>query len=538
MRRTGYLILVSGLIGLGSTSCGTFADDCFNGAECSGVFGSGGSSTTSTTTTSTTVSSTSTGVAPGCDPTDKTFVSDACGVFVAVAGTGAGKGTQADPMATLTLAIDAAITSKKNVVFACADNFTEQVKIAGAVAIYGGFDCSTPTWTPKMGGTTTLNGLADSVALTIDTSEHVSLDSVDVIAPAAVAPSASSIAVLVNLAVADFTNCKFTSNDGKDGTKGAAIAPDPKLDGIKGLVGADVCASGSHKGGVEQTNTCASGGVSASGKGGDGGVVTGALPSPAGDGTAGTPSDVTMVGGGGLGEGSPGAVVCAQGQDGAKGAVGADAMGAAALGALTKSGYQGTAGVVGETGRPGQGGGGGGGSKGGKAAVACGVAAADDYIGSSGGSGGTGGCGGLGGAGGLPGGSSIALVSLGATVTLTTVTLTPGKGGNGGDGGPGQNGGAQGPKGSGGMASGVILAGCDGGKGGLGGNGGPGAGGQGGHSLGIAYMGTLPAGKPVLPMKPTPGAGGAAGPNAKDPAVGKGPSGNSTTPTSFVLQFK
>ena len=272
MRRTRYLILVSGLIGLGSASCGTFANDCFNGAECSGVFGSGGSSSSTTTTTSSAMSSTSTGVAPGCDPTDPTFVSDACGVFVSAAGKEGATGTMADPIAKLTPAIAAAISSKKNVVFACAEAFTEQAKITGAVAIYGGRDCATPTWAPKAGAATTLTGLADSVALTIDTSEHVSLDSFDVVAPAAKAPSASSIAVLVNLAVADFTNCKLTSNDGNDGIAGAVIPPSMALDGLKGMTGADVCAGGSHKGALEQMNTCASGGATASGKGGDGGA--------------------------------------------------------------------------------------------------------------------------------------------------------------------------------------------------------------------------------------------------------------------------
>jgi hypothetical protein len=84
MRRRRYLILASVLSGLGSAGCGTFAEECFNGAECSGVFGSGGASAT---TSSTMTSSTGTGgTTSGCDPTDSTFVSDACGVFVALEG--------------------------------------------------------------------------------------------------------------------------------------------------------------------------------------------------------------------------------------------------------------------------------------------------------------------------------------------------------------------------------------------------------------------------------------------------------------------
>lgn len=505
----------------------------------SGTTGAGGGASTSTTSTSGSSGSSGTGgTAPGCDPTESTFVSEMCGVFVAASGKTGATGTRTDPYPTLTEGIAEAVKTNKYV-FACADTFNEQVTIKTGLALYGGREDCMKGWALKAGGATTISGPVDKIALTIDTPGSVTIENVDVVAPNAVAASASSIAVLVtNSAVAEFTNCNFTSHDAMKGDNGAPIAADPALDGTAGSIGKTVCSGGAtHPGAPASVKTCG-GDTSTGGKGGDG---TAPAAMSGGNGTDGTVSDAAGTGTHGNGQT---VAACTSGGQGGDGASGTDGLGASGLGVISASGYVGVSGGTGGTGTPGVGGGGGGGSKGTTVPIAnaCGNAGLTDYFGASGGSGGSGGCGGKAGNAGAAGGSSIALLMVDAAkVTLTGVTLTPGKGGPGGVGGQGQLGGAQGGIGLGGDANngGGLKAGCAGGLGGSGGIGGPGGGGQGGHSLGLAYKGPAPTGMPTYPkIPPQAGAGGLAGPGAKNPAAGKGVDGNSMDPTSYSLEFK
>lgn len=546
MRNMRWSMAASGLVVFGalgwvmgcSASSGEDLTDPKLGSNAKPTSGSSSSSGGggSPSTTSGSGSSGTGGVAPGCDPTDSTFVSDMCGVFVALAGKTGAAGTMTDPLPSLTEGIDAAVKANKYV-FACADTFNEQVKIKTGLNLFGGREDCMKGWALKAGGATTISGPVDKIALTIDTPGQVTLENVDVVAPAGTKVSKSSIAVLVSQAEADFKNCNFTSNDAFAGDDGAMIAYDMQLDGTPGLSGKAVCAPGNHPGGVAVVKSC--GGVmSTGGKGGNGGAPGGAAGGNAADGMV---SDAAGVGTHGNGEG---ALACTPGGQGGPGSKGMDGAGATGIGSISMSGYLGASGLAGGAGKPGVGGGGGGGSKGTLIPIitACSITDPTDYFGASGGSGGSGGCGGMAGNVGGPGGSSIALLVLAAkSVKFDTVTLTPGKGGAGGMGGSGQLGGAQGAFGIGGDATngGNLAVGCPSGAGGSGGAGGPGGGGQGGHSLGLASKkGTMLPGMPTYPKTPPqPGAGGLAGSPANDPAVGKGVAGNSTAPTAFVLEF-
>lgn len=521
MRRTGYLIFVSGLIGLGSTSCGTFADECFNGADCSGVFGSGGSSTTTTTTTTTsTMSSTSTGVIPGCDgeltdgmtgAENKGLISDICGVFVqADATVTPSKGTQASPYTSLQTAI--AKAGGRNVYVCTSAPVVEAVTIQGGVTVYGGLDCKAG-WKYDKSARSQVEAPEEAIAVTI-LAKGVSLNNLGIKAGKAKAAGSSAIAVLASGAEAELVSCLIEAGPGvagADGTAGGPItggAVDPAAAGTMGTSGKNACIDidgtpgpdTSIPGGIGPMTTC---GLDSS-VGGDGGS---GKPTA---GTAGTPGLTGAAGAAGAGEPASGVWGCGNATlngTGAGGEGGIDADGGTAgkgKGTLSLAGYLGASGGTGLSGVHGQGGGGGGGTKGGL--ICSGVSGA----GASGGSGGSGGCGGAAGRGGGAGGSSIAVASVGATLTLTDCSLKSGKGGNGGKGGDLQPGGAGGDTGKGGMGMGGSKAACDGGKGGQGGNGSPGGGGQGGHSLTIAYLGT-PVSK-IGKMDMIPGTAGVGGP--------------------------
>ncbi len=324
---------------------------------------------------------------PGCLPTEPTFVSDMCGVFVAAAGKDGAAGTMTDPLPSLQTGIEAAIASNKYV-FACADTFNEQVVIKNGVAIYGGREDCTKNWTLKADGATTVNGPVDTTALIIDTPQHVTLENVDVVAPVATVASKSSIAVLVSQVKAEFKNCKFTSQDAFKGDDGAMVASDSTLNGTPGSPGKAVCAAGNHPGGAAAVKLCG-GATSTGGKGGDG-ASPGAMSGGNGaDGTLTNPA-----GTGGHGNGQTSAATCTSGKDGGDGANGADGAGAIGIGSITAAGYAGSSGGTGGSGMPGIGGGGGGGSKGTSAPLtaACNISDPTDYYGASGGSGGAGGC--------------------------------------------------------------------------------------------------------------------------------------------------
>jgi hypothetical protein len=461
------------------------------------------------------------------DPTtDAAIVSDACGVFVSASASPGGNGKQATPFQTFA---EAAATKPARV-FACGGSYTEtvQVSFAGGVELYGGFTgCTGTRWTWSTSASAQITTAANAPGVVLDGGANV-FENVSVTAPGATAAGGSSIALVVNGGSFAMTSGALTAGDAQDGTAGVTMADDPTLDGTVGANGANACDPGTHSGPIGMTNTCATGGSSAAGNGGDGGQIVSNMLLPAGSGTNGSPPNASQPtkgqGGTGEGQGTPGATSCNDGTSGASGSPGGSGNGAAGIGTLTTSGYVGAGGKDGGNGAPGEAGGGGGGAEGALSA-SCG-AGPISVLGASGGAGGTGGCGGNAGGGGGAGGSSIALLVLDTKVTLANVMLTAGKGGNGGGGGTGQNGGQGGKGGSNGNGAGTANPSCRGGDGGQGGLGGPGGGGQGGHSLGIAFQGTTtPAGGTFTIQMTNAGSGGMGGTSNTTANMGQGASG-------------
>jgi hypothetical protein len=522
MRRTRYLILASGLIGLGSASCGTFAEECFNGVECSGVFGSGGAGATTSstmTTASSTMTSTSTGMDPDCvgeiveglsDAESKRLISDKCGVFVQADATGGVEdGTQAAPYRSLQNAIDKAGNKR---VYACSSSkmpYAEAVTVAAPLEVYGGFECG-QGWVWKAATRSLITGAAQKVSLTLTaSSEGAKIVGFKITSANATGKGESSVAVAVDDIDATLEECDVQAGDGAVGND-AAAPPGLALKGadappaVPGAMNACI-NPGSVMGGAPGMTTCDDG-PTAGGTGGKGGIA-GFNNGDGSIGAPGAPVDV-MTGIGGPGQNS--ANLCGPGTVGKPGVPGIPGKAGASPGALTLSGPMSTPGADGTDGTSGskaQGGGGGGAAKMGKFCTGN-----VDGNGASGGGGGAGGCGGKGGGGGKAGGSSIAIISLGTKLVLTSVTLKSGKGGDGGKGASGQTGGKVGKGGDGGDASGMApsMPGCKGGDGGLGGAGGPGGGGRGGHSIGLAVLGTsVVAASTFTPGMP--GGGGLAG---------------------------
>lgn len=449
------------VVGLGCAS--TLAIGCFDlGDDCAYLL---------TCTSSTSTSSSSSGTGVNCDPL-KGAVDGNCGVFVSSSkgddGNGDDKllGTPDKPFKTLSTAIARAGSGR---VYACGEGFTEAVKLAEGVTLYGALDCDNG-WTYDAMKKTVLTAAPDAIPLVLaSTATGAEVFDFAISSQAATKSGGSSIAVLVDHATATFTRCDLVAGDAVGGAAGAsggeqANQADP------GVKGDDAGTSGPLGGGAGASNAMCS---LKGGNGGDGGLI------PSADGSDGTQGDGTQGGTKGAGQTMMGA--CTNGGNGDLGTAGDPGLVTPGFGSVNASGYQGVDGQDGGDGGNGKSGGGGGGSK-----------ATVTAHGAGGGGGGAGGCGGKKGTAGKAGGSSIALVSINATVTLAVCTLAAGAAGDGGAGGDGQFGQLGGDVGSGGKGGSGAAAGCNGGKGGDGGNGGNGSGGLGGHSLGIALTGNAP----------------------------------------------
>ncbi|HTN91394.1 MAG TPA: hypothetical protein VL242_47325 [Sorangium sp.] len=293
-------------------------------------------------------------------------------------------------------------------------------------------------------------------------------------------PGGSSIPIYLRTgSEIEVIDSRIVAGDGADGEPGAPAESAAAADGAPGRPGADACTVDATAGTPAVTTECDDG-SSVSGEGGLG------LADRGSDGGYGEPlPDPNPTGAGAGGLGQQGSTACSDGQRGLDGPTGAQGQGARLPGVVVWGRTLGK-GQDGQFGRPGQGGGGGGGSRGGP--VACGAGPAG---GAFGGSGGSGGCGGKPGKGGFAGGASIGISTRGAKVAVRASTIETGRGGRGGAGGAGLPGGSGAPGGDGGRAVPDTLPGCRGGDGGNGGPGGGGGGGLGGHSVAIAYLGTV-----------------------------------------------
>ncbi|WP_437976411.1 PGRS family protein [Sorangium sp. So ce295] len=455
------------------------------------------------------------GTPEGCIPSESTSsVSDTCGVFVSASGDDAGDGTKAEPVKTLSAAIERA-ADKGGAVYACAEEFAEAVEVPAGMGLFGGLDCANGwRWIGETAKTVVAPD-GEWVALKVTRGDGpVRIEDVSMRAADAQAPGASSIAVLVDRSEVELVRCELVAGNGADGAEGEDAPSEVPAQASPGNAGTDACTdldtSGAPDsmlpGGAQIENAC--GGALSIGGGGGAGRVN--------NGDAGQIGQSGPFGAAGVGEPPAGAWSCGgpepngTGDGGADGTPGDFGKAASGLGSLSSSGYKGVSGGSGKAGTPGQGGGGGGGAKGG-AAICSG---AMPGAGASGGSGGPGGCGRLPGQGGGAGGASIALASVEGKVTLKDCVLKAGNGGKGGAGGDLQPGGLGGLGGVGGVGVGGSKAACAGGQGGQGGNGGPGGGGLGGPSLAIVYRGEAVKQEGQTMLQPgTPGAGGPGGSN-------------------------
>jgi hypothetical protein len=413
----------------------------------------------------------------GCKATDEprdspNCLTDEAGVFVAPTGKPDAKGTKADPLGSVS---DAARVANGKRVFACAGVFSEQVKLAGSVRLYGGFDCA--SWSGGgAGGVTTIAPPA-GVAVDIADGANVQLSDLKITAGAGTSPSINSISIRASNAVGTFLRVQIVADAGAAGAEGATGDQGaPGLDGATVMKGAAASA---------RICTCAAGDQTTGGAGGR----------PSGNsGAPGLPRDVPESPTGATGRGGIYESTCTTGGTGAVGASvrSAGQVGVAALGigAVIDKIWVTTASGGGGKGQVAQGGGGGKGEA------------------SGGGGGACGGCGGAGGQGGTGGGASIAVLALAADLTFQGCKITTGTSGSGGRGG---SGGLGGNGGSGGRPDASDTFSCAGGAGGVGGQGGGGAGGTGGSSIGILYTGappTLAATTFAIGTAGEPGAGG------------------------------
>jgi hypothetical protein len=423
-----------------------------------------------------------TGVPEGCDPSADPKDAPACvvneyGVFVdATAGNDSNAGTRESPVKSIGTALGK--LSGKPRVYICDGTYAEHVKLTSAVSLFGGFACG--AWTYS--GTKAKIAPQD-VGYALEVSKVSGATAIADLAFAAqpgTEAAPSSIAAFVSGSPAvTFRRVTLTADKGASAAaqpkaaNGTLMSSTPTASTLNGNAG------DATNGGAAQSCTCANGGTS---KGGNGGNV--GIDGVPGETAQSSPNPATATGEAGT------VVDCAAGSGPhVNGRPGSDAPNASAavaitkLGTLSEAGWQPEAGADGANGPAGQGGGGGGGSAGGGGGGACG------------------GCGGDAGKGGAGGGASVALLALDSPVTLAACTLTTadaGAGGAGGAGGDGAGGGIKGARGG---------AACDGGNGGKGGNGGAGAGGAGGISAGVLYKGA----KPTIDATITIGAKGAKG---------------------------
>jgi len=418
-----------------------------------------------------------------------------CGVFVKAGANG--DGSQANPFGSIVEAANA-LGEAAHIYVCGGDAFAGSVSMNGGVSVTGSIRCDDWRYSrdlprPKIVGS------ADVPALTISGAGEGALVSIDVEAPAAMGPGASSIAMVVEGATVTGDLMNVVAGDGAPGA--APLDPPAALSpAASGANGADFGEPVSNAAGG--SNSCGTtmlvGG--AGGKGGQSGVAP----------TSGSAGDEGN--GGAAGAHQVGSTLCTEGGAGAPGHVGSPGAGATGFGVLSVTGFvpdDGGDGVIGSHGASGGGGGG--------------AISTHQQEGPGGGGGGAGGCRGAVGAGGKGGGSSIALVALDATVTFDIgVRLSVGKGGAGGDGERGQVGQSGGAPGAGG--SGPPNA-CAGGHGGLGGHGGNGGGGRGGHSIAVVDFGGAVEGGERDISGGVAGSGGLGGDNMVAEPGGEGASG-------------
>lgn len=443
-------------------------------------------------------------------PADESELTEAFGVFVAPDGAANADGTRAHPVATIQAGIDLGKKVGKRV-YVCTGTYREALTIADSISVIGGLDCSSGSAGWRTGAPRTrIESPTSPAIIARDIHAPTRLEGLDVLAPAASAPSGSSVGLLAdhasNLVVALSRLEAGDAMNGEDGVEGVQLTTSSGATG-GALVNAARCNSATclldlvtyryvrparTPGGI---NTCEGAPDHAADPGGAGG--SGGLWRVVAQ-EANFHFDHYFA------DSSYGSDRGERTKSGAAGTDGADGHNGDSLGTLSAEGYVPANGVAGADGAAGQGGAGGEG--------------AGPYVmhnpntdptidgiwrGFNGAGGGAGGCAGLAGTAGTGGGASIALVALEGEVTIDTTELVSGRGGAAGRGALGStptSGGQPGPNGS-SIPQTFAKPGGRGGAAGVSGNG------SSGPSLGVAHRG--PAPKIVGGTKFRLGAGGA-----------------------------
>ncbi len=367
-------------------------------------------------------SSVDTGDTKPCDTT-KTPLEDTCvlrddlGVFVSSkSGDDANPGTKTKPVKTIKKALELG-KSKSLRVYACAEEFAENVTLVDGVDLFGGVDCVGGA--VGLAGQTTLKP-ASSPVLTVDgTTKGVRVANVSAVAPGGTATDVNSIAMVArNAKGVVLTNVTLQAGDGAkgaDGSFGTLGTP-----GVKGTNGGKSIPCLPHP-------VTGKGGGTAPNKGGDGGEA-GCGPFKGDDREpAGGTNATNATGSFGIG-GTPASssvIPCNTGNAGKPGVDGTTGKGGAEIGTFATS-YTPADGTGGGNGTAGTAGGGGG------AGYYSTLVVADPgslYSGGAGGGGGSGGGGATGSVAGKGGGGSFALLSFDSDVTLDKCSLSSAKGG-------------------------------------------------------------------------------------------------------------
>ncbi|HEY4015736.1 MAG TPA: hypothetical protein VGM06_20490 [Polyangiaceae bacterium] len=431
-----------------------------------------------------------------CDPTqsphdDPCVLTERLGVFVSSAGSDANPGTRAAPLQSISAGLVRAAQLGVDRVYVCQGSYSEIVRVASLLSVYGGLACTDQDagWHYGDGGPSQLTGPSNAIALTVDgVAGPLAIEDLRVVAADALGQDdagngESSIAVLVNVSSVNIRRCVFIAGSGQPGSDGTTG------NNYTGVTAPRGAATDGGTGAPGGSIVCVDGTSSTGGQGGDAGLAGGggvAVPMPS--------FAVPFDGAGGT---SP-PFSCSLGRPGANGDRVEVAIPPPSFGAWVYGQWSPSMGVAGANGRPGQGGGGGGGLS----------DATQGGLGLGGTGGGAGGCGGGGGSAATGGGASVALASITSSLSLVDTALVTSDAGPGGAGGSGQAGQDGGPPGI-----STVLGNCAGGLGGNGAGGGGGGGGAGGISVCMLYRGFPPLGTAACTLGSAgpPGAGGAGG---------------------------
>lgn len=438
---------------------------------------------------------------------DDSEINEMLGIFVAPRGAANGDGSRANPLLTVQAGIDRARTLGKRV-YVCTGTYKEALVIADSISLIAGLDCSAPIW--KTGAPRSrIEAPTSPAILAKDIKSPTRLEGLDIVAPNATAPGASSIGFFADHAAA-ITLAKSSvkagdAANGADGTEGIQLVQSASAVGAPPIP-AGQCTIG--VGFLRQQRCGALESFAPAGAPGGVSVCSGApnvsgLPGGKG-GTGGLHETISMPTFPAVTFRWGAAVISAQYGEARPlpatvGANGADGAPAAALGSLSVDGYAGADGVAGTDGK------GGGGGRGGTGSNPYDITpnAGGNWFGNRGEGGGAGGCPGLAGTPGKAGGASIALALIESPLVVDSTQLTAGKGGAGGRGTFGSD-----P--TEGAASGAPLSVNSARPGGNGGFGGISTNGSSGPSVGILHSG--PPAKLQAGGRATASTGGAAVP--------------------------